>query len=116
MVNLIELDDWTFVLNSHITSPLLGHLKDKKQSYKTTTVNKAKSLIIPWAIGIQELNNLRSNFRYIGGNLPAELDTVLQPNVWDFKILLHSSTLQSESFSIYTLAEIWTLFGITTTT
>ena len=60
------------------------------------------------------LNNLRSNFRYIGGNSPVKLDTVLQPNVWNFKILLNSSTLPSEGFLIYTLAEIRTLFGITT--
>ena len=68
-------------------------------------------MIIPWAVDIQELNNLRSNFRYKGGNFPAKFDTVLQPDVWVFKILLNSNTLQFESFSIYTLAEIRTLFG-----
>ena len=40
------------------------------------------------------MNNQRSNFRYIGGNFPAELDTVLQPNVWNFKVLLGGSKTQ----------------------
>ena len=52
---------------------------------------------------IQELNNLCLNFRYIGGNFPAKFDTVLQPDVRNFKILLNSRTLQSESFFYFIL-------------
>ena len=47
-----------------------------------------------------ELNNLRFNFRYIGGNLPAKLDTVLQLNVWNIKILLNS-TIWKFFFNLY---------------